>query len=70
MLTPSLVAEPPVIRRGQRVSLVSSGTGIAVRAPGEALAEARTGQRLRVKNLSSGKVVEGIALSSGSVEVR
>jgi flagellar basal body P-ring formation protein FlgA len=69
VLTPALVEEPPVIRRGQRVSLLSSGTGIAVRAPGEALADARIGQRVRVKNLSSGKVVEGVARDAGAVEV-
>ena len=69
ILTHSLVREPAVIQRGQRVALVSSGRGIAVNAPGEALSEARIGDRLRVKNLSSGKIIEGIARSAGSVEV-
>ncbi|MHA7816872.1 MAG: flagellar basal body P-ring formation chaperone FlgA [Pseudohaliea sp.] len=70
VLTSALVEEPPVIRRGQRVSLVSSASGIAVRAPGEALADARAGQRVRVRNLSSGKIVEGMALRSGGVKVQ
>ncbi|TCO76625.1 flagella basal body P-ring formation protein FlgA [Chromatocurvus halotolerans] len=69
ILTHTLVQEPPVIQRGQRVSLVSSGSGIAVQAPGEALADARIGDRLHVRNLSSGKTVQGIARSSGTVEV-
>lgn len=69
ILTHALVQEPPVIQRGQRVSLVSSGSGIAVQAPGEALADARIGDRLHVRNLSSGKTVQGIARSSGTVEV-
>ncbi|MFN2329793.1 MAG: flagellar basal body P-ring formation chaperone FlgA [Chromatocurvus sp.] len=69
ILTHALVQEPPVIQRGQRVSLVSSRIGIAVQAPGEALADARIGDRLRVRNLSSGKTVEGVARSSGTVEV-
>ncbi|MFO7552382.1 MAG: flagellar basal body P-ring formation chaperone FlgA [Haliea sp.] len=70
LLTHALVEEPPVIARGQRVALTAGGTGIAVQAPGEALADARVGERLRVRNLSSGKVVEGIARGPGSVEVR
>ena len=70
VLTSALVEEPPVIRRGQRVSLVSGATGIAVRAPGEALADARPGQLVRVRNLSSGKIVEGVAQASGSVKVQ
>ncbi len=69
ILTHALVQEPPVIQRGQRVSLVSSGSGIAVQAPGEALADAKIGDRLHVRNLSSGKTVQGIARSSGTVEV-
>lgn len=69
ILTNVLVAEPPTILRGQRVTLISSATGIAVRAPGEALGDARTGGRLRVRNLSSGKIVEGIARGSAQVEV-
>ena len=70
LLTHALVEEPPVIARGQRVALIAGGTGIAVQAPGEALADARMGERLRVKNLSSGKVLEGIVRGPGSVEIR
>lgn len=69
VLTHALVREPPVIVHGQRVALVSSATGIAVQAPGEALSDARIGDRLRVRNLSSGKVVEGVARGNGRVEV-
>lgn len=69
LLTHALVEQPPVIERGQRVALIAGGSGIAVQAPGEALASARIGERLRVKNLSSGKVLEGVARGPGSVEV-
>lgn len=69
VLTNALVAEPPAIRHGQRVTLISSGTGVAVQAPGEALGDAHVGGRLRVKNLSSGKIVEGTARGPAQVEV-
>ncbi|HEY7775363.1 MAG TPA: flagellar basal body P-ring formation chaperone FlgA [Kineobactrum sp.] len=70
ILTNALIEQSPVISRGQRVALSASGTGIAVQAPGQALADARMGERVRVKNLSSGKVVEGVVLGPGTVEVR
>ncbi len=40
--------------------MVSMG-GIEIRAPGRALADATASQRLRVQNLESLKVVEGVA---------
>jgi flagellar basal body P-ring formation protein FlgA len=69
ILSPVLVDRPPMIARGDRVTLVSGHRGIAVRAPGEALSNGHLGERLRVRNLSSGKVVEGMVRGSGHVEV-
>lgn len=68
-LTPALVHRPPTIARGDRITLVSNGGGVSVSAPGEALADARRGERLSVRNLSSGKVVEGVVRDPGIVEV-
>lgn len=69
VLTPALVHRPPAIARGDRITLVSNGGGVSVSAPGEALADARRGERLSVRNLSSGKVVEGVVRDQGVVEV-
>ena len=63
-LTPALL-----IHRGQDVTLTANTGGIQVRAPGRALADASARQRLRVQNLASLKVVEGIAESEGVVRV-
>lgn len=70
VLNPSNVAQPAMIRRGQRVSLVSSLAGISVSAPGEAMADGRRGERLQVRNLSSGRVVEGTVRSATEVEIQ
>jgi flagella basal body P-ring formation protein FlgA len=51
------------------VTLASGTGGIEVRAPGRALADASANQRLRVQNLDSLKVVEGVAESTGVVRV-
>lgn len=57
------------IQRGQSVTLVGRADGMEVRAPGTALADARLGARVSVRNQNSRRVVEGIAGENGTVEV-
>ena len=57
------------VQRGQTVTLVADGGGMSVRMAGRALGDAMVNQRVRVQNLSSGKVVEGIARSEQVVEI-
>jgi flagella basal body P-ring formation protein FlgA len=68
-LTADLLATDLLIKRGQRVTLLSAAGSIEVRAPGEALADALPDGRVRVQNLASRRVVEGIAESADSVRV-
>ena len=58
-----------LIRRGELVTLAADASGIEVRAPGRAMADATARQRVRVQNLYSLKIVEGVADSSGVVRV-
>jgi len=58
-----------LIHRGQSVTLTSATGGIEVRAPGVAMADAAANQRVRVQNLASLKIVEGIADTEGVVRV-
>ncbi len=58
-----------VLQRGQTVTLVADAGGMSVRMAGRALADAMVNQRVRVQNLSSGKIVEGIARSEQVVEI-
>ncbi|MES2683241.1 MAG: flagellar basal body P-ring formation chaperone FlgA [Pseudomonadota bacterium] len=69
VLTQSQFTAPKTIERGQTVMLVSRAAGMEVRAPGEALADAALGARVRVRNNTSRRVVEGIAQANGTVEV-
>lgn len=68
-LTADALMPALLIHRGQSVTLAASAGGIDVRAPGRALADATANQRLRVQNLDSLKVVEGVAESTGVVRV-
>jgi flagella basal body P-ring formation protein FlgA len=69
VLAASLVELPQVIRRGATVSLRYESVGIRVEAPGRAMEPGRVGDRIRVENPDSGKVVEGQILDDRSVRV-
>ncbi|MCU0976195.1 MAG: flagellar basal body P-ring formation protein FlgA [Steroidobacteraceae bacterium] len=68
-LTPAVARAGTVVRRGQQVILLARADGISVRMKGEALADGGVGHRVRVRNLSSAREVEGIVRSAGVVEV-
>jgi flagellar basal body P-ring formation protein FlgA len=58
-----------LIHRGQSVTLAAVTSGIEVRAPGLAMGDAAANQRVRVQNLNSLKIVEGVADTDGVVRV-
>ncbi len=57
------------IERGQAVTLLAQLDGMSVRMAGRAMADALVNQRVKVLNVSSGKIVEGVARSSEVVEI-
>lgn len=63
-----LVASKAVLR-GQTVTLMADAGGIRIQMAGRALTDGMVNQRVRVQNLSSGKIVEGIARSTEVVEI-
>lgn len=69
VLSPGDVQPRMVVRRGERVVLAADAGGVTVRMAGEALADGPLGARVRVRNLTSERVVEGIVADSGVVEV-
>jgi len=69
VLTPQHLELAEVVRKGDQVVISARATSINVRMPGEALADGAPGQQIRVKNLSSGRVVRARVLGPGQVEV-
>jgi flagellar basal body P-ring formation protein FlgA len=57
------------VQRGQTVTLVADSGSMSIRMEGKALSDALINQRVKVENLSSGKVVEGVARSEQVVEI-
>ena len=68
-LTNQLLSAAKAVQRGQAVTLLADAGGISVRMAGRALSDGLMNQRVRVQNLSSGKIVEGIARSEQVVEI-
>ncbi len=69
VITPDLVAIPPTVRKDEQVTLIAQSRGIAIRAPGRAMADAQVGDLIQVRNLSSERVVEGRVRGPGEVVV-
>lgn len=70
LVTADSLDEPRLVRRDEQVTLLAEGTGIEVRMLGQALADGSSGELIRVRNLISKRVVEGIVVSAGIVRVR
>jgi len=69
VITNQFLVAAKAVQRGQMVTLIADAGGMSVRMAGRALSDGLVNQRVRVQNLSSGKVVEGIARSEQTVEI-
>lgn len=69
-LTPNLLTAPQWVKRGERVTVVAQVGGMEVRMNGEALTDGTEGALVRVRNLSSTRVVEGTVIAQGVIQVR
>jgi flagella basal body P-ring formation protein FlgA len=69
VITNQQVLAAKAVQRGQAVTLLADAGGISVRMAGKALSDGLINQRVKVQNLSSGKIVEGIARSEQIVQI-
>ena len=63
----SALDAPTLIKRGESVELQSALGGIQVIANGTALGDGRLGQKIRIKNNQSERIVTGTVIASGKV---
>ena len=68
-LTVDMLQPDVLVRRGQQVTLIAANGPVQIRAQGQALTEGAASERVRVQNVSSLKVVEGVVESDGVVRV-
>ncbi|WP_199096865.1 flagellar basal body P-ring formation chaperone FlgA [Dyella sp. ASV21] len=67
VLTPNALGGRTAVKAGDQVQLISRLNGIEVRASGIALGSGDSGSRLRVRNGSSGKVIDAMVMAPGEV---
>lgn len=64
-----LLRREQLVKRGKTVSIAAQVSGLRVSMRGKALADGGLGDRIRVKNLNSGRIVSGTVAGNGLVEV-
>jgi len=69
VLTADTLTPDFIVRSGEQVTLLASAGGIEVQATGKALADGHDGSRIRVQNLNSLKIVEGVVDSDRVIRV-
>lgn len=69
VITPVMVEAAVMIRRGQKVTLLSGTGPVAVSMAGIADNDGSLGSRIRVRNINSGRMIEGVVRSRETVEI-
>jgi flagella basal body P-ring formation protein FlgA len=64
-----MVRAPRLVQAGQHVILLATTPQLQVRMKGKALADGTRGDIIKVRNLRSKRVVEGVVTHAGIVEV-
>lgn len=68
-LTADVLVPDVLVRRGQQVTLLAANGPFEIRAQGQALSDGAASERIRVQNVTSRKVVEGVVENSSTVRV-
>lgn len=70
VVTPAHLSTPRWVTRGEVVTLLLDTGMMQVRAQGEALTDGTENERVKARNVLSGKIVEGIVSAPGTLRVR
>ena len=69
IIKPTQIAAPTMIKKGAEVTITAKSNSILVKTKGKALSSGGPGERIRVRNLSSNKVLEATVVRAGVVQV-
>lgn len=69
VITPNQIKPPLLIKRGEQVALVSESSLFKVKMSGKAMMDGAYGDRIRVKNSSSRRIIEGKVTQPGVVMI-
>lgn len=69
VITPGLLKAQKMVLRGQHITIVAQNGALNLRVKGKALMDGQKGQTIKVKNLSSKKLIYAQVISTGIVKV-
>jgi flagella basal body P-ring formation protein FlgA len=61
--------ELTLIKRGERVNIQSGKDGLQISAAGTAMTDGAKGERIKVKNITSQRVIQAVVVDAGVVSV-
>ncbi len=64
------LSPPLIIKKGDSVDIIAKTPAILIRMSGKAMSDGAKGQRIKVKNSSSKKIIDAIVMEAGLVSVR
>lgn len=67
--SPNLLQTRDLVAKGQDVTILATGATVQVRMAGVALQKGQQGERIDVKNTSSGKTVQAVIVDGATVQV-
>ncbi len=70
VLSPGLFAARLLVHRGDHVSILAEVGRVHVRGHGTALGNAAAGARVKVRNNSSGRILQGLVVSTDTVQIQ
>lgn len=68
-IPPRALATLPLIKRGERITILARQGDVAATSSGIALSDAALGDRLQVRNESSQRLIEGTVIAAHQIEV-
>lgn len=69
VIKPNSLQSQKIVHRGELITLVAMAGQMEVRMSGTALDDATLGERIKVKNTTSKRIVEGVVDAPGIVKV-
>ena len=69
VLTNNHIKLPMAVNRGQLVTLIAKNSVIEVRAEGKAMSKGAVGERIKVKNMKTQRIVEGVIIDKYLINV-
>jgi len=69
IITPGILKNPKLVHRGESVIILTKNNNIEIRANGTAMMDGSAGELIKVKNVSSQRVIEGRVSATGIVNI-